>query len=115
MTYAGQLEIHDADSHIMELPDFLAEYLEADLRDRVFGASVGDCGAWLGGRAAALTAEQVRRPMLGSGAARVVGFDAGFTAGSVLLASDGYGRRHRAIRAITTSRVCNGLQPATRC
>jgi uncharacterized protein len=33
MTYAGHLEIHDADSHIMELPDFLAEYVEADLRD----------------------------------------------------------------------------------
>ena len=37
LTYADDLEIHDADSHIMELPDFLAEYLEGDLRDR-FGS-----------------------------------------------------------------------------
>ena len=34
MSYAGSLKIHDADSHIMELPDFLTEYLENDLRDR---------------------------------------------------------------------------------
>ncbi len=35
MTYAGHLEVYDADSHIMELPDFLTDYVEADLRDRL--------------------------------------------------------------------------------
>ena len=35
MTYAGDLEIYDADSHIMELPDFLTNYLEGELRDRL--------------------------------------------------------------------------------
>ena len=34
MTYAGSLEIYDADSHIMELPDFLTNYLEGGLQDR---------------------------------------------------------------------------------
>ena len=34
MTYIGSLKAHDADSHIMELPDFLAEYVESDLHDR---------------------------------------------------------------------------------
>ena len=34
MSYAGDLEICDADSHIMELPDFLADYLEDTLPAR---------------------------------------------------------------------------------
>jgi predicted TIM-barrel fold metal-dependent hydrolase len=41
MTYIGSLEVHDADSHIMELPDFLAEYLESDLRDRFRSLDMG--------------------------------------------------------------------------
>ena len=35
MTYAVDLEPYDADSHIMELPDFLAIYADSDLRDRL--------------------------------------------------------------------------------
>ena len=35
MTYAQGRTCYDADSHIMELPDFLAEYADAEMRDRL--------------------------------------------------------------------------------
>ena len=35
MTYAGDRLIHDADSHLMELPDFLRSNAEPDIRDRL--------------------------------------------------------------------------------
>ncbi|RAY16970.1 amidohydrolase [Actinomadura craniellae] len=35
MTYAGERTILDADSHVMELPDFLDEFLDPDQRDRL--------------------------------------------------------------------------------
>src|SRR5215831_3159600 len=35
MTYAAGGTYYDADSHIMELPEFLAEFAEADARDRM--------------------------------------------------------------------------------
>jgi uncharacterized protein len=35
MAYAQGRTYYDADSHIMELPDFLAEYAEADMRERL--------------------------------------------------------------------------------
>ena len=35
MPYASGRVIHDADAHIMELPGFLADHLEARYRDRV--------------------------------------------------------------------------------
>src|SRR4051812_5490817 len=35
MAYAGTREIHDADSHLMELPDFLDEFLAPDLAGRL--------------------------------------------------------------------------------
>lgn len=35
MTYAGERTILDADSHLMELPDFLDGFIEADFRDRL--------------------------------------------------------------------------------
>lgn len=35
MPYASGRVIHDADAHIMELPGFLADHLEAKYRDRV--------------------------------------------------------------------------------
>ena len=35
MTYAKDLELYDADSHIMELPDFLADYADSRLRERL--------------------------------------------------------------------------------
>lgn len=61
--------------------------------ERLVGASVGDCAAWLlGAEPVALTARQRRRPMLGSGAARITPFTAELTTGAVLLGSDGYFR-----------------------
>src|SRR5437867_12493014 len=35
MSYAGQRTILDADSHVMELADFLDEYIAPDQRDRL--------------------------------------------------------------------------------
>ena len=35
MTYAGKRRLLDADSHIMELPDFLTSFAQASLRDRL--------------------------------------------------------------------------------
>ncbi len=35
MSYAGARLIHDADSHLMELPDFLIAHAEVDLRDQL--------------------------------------------------------------------------------
>src|SRR4051794_19256028 len=35
MTYAGTREIHDADSHIMETPDWLASYADAATRSKM--------------------------------------------------------------------------------
>ena len=35
MTYAGEMKIHDADSHLMELPDFLTAHASQSLRTRL--------------------------------------------------------------------------------
>ena len=35
MTYAGDLAILDADSHVMELGDFLDEFIEPEAKDRL--------------------------------------------------------------------------------
>ena len=40
MTYAGDRIIFDADSHLMELPDFLSRHVESDMRERI--PSLGD-------------------------------------------------------------------------
>ena len=40
MTYAKDLELYDADSHIMELPDFLADYAEPSLREQLANISL---------------------------------------------------------------------------
>lgn len=42
MTYAKDLELYDADSHIMELPDVLADYAEPGLRDRLANISLSN-------------------------------------------------------------------------
>ena len=58
--------------------------------DRVYGASVGDCGVWSvqGATIADLTRFQRRKPLLGSRDADVIPF-AGTFAGVLLLATDG--------------------------
>ncbi len=71
------------------------------------GASVGDSGTWLVTDAALhdLTAEQRRKPLLGTGEAVPVGFEHVGTAGTLLLASDGllkYAGRDRLVVALRT-------------
>jgi len=67
----------------------------------VRGASVGDSGAWLvrrGGSVLDLTADQRRKPLLGSGAAVPISFGPYPAEGRLLLASDGlfkYAARER--------------------
>src|SRR5688500_4857259 len=44
MTYAQGRTYYDADSHIMELPDFLAAYADSDMRDRLASLKVPRVG-----------------------------------------------------------------------
>ena len=72
----------------------------AIIGERIYGASVGDCEAWLitENSIEELTASQVRKPLLGSGEAVPVAFDAVLGAATLLLATDGllkYARRDR--------------------
>lgn len=59
--------------------------------DRISGASVGDSRAWMvhDGRVEDLSANQVRKPLLGSGAAQPIGFLTGTMQGVLLVATDG--------------------------
>ncbi len=60
--------------------------------DEIFGASVGDSGAWLvsaKGPPLHLTRGQQRKPFLGSGAAWAVPFQVERRSGTLLLATDG--------------------------
>lgn len=58
---------------------------------RISGASVGDSGVWIidGDDVTDLTAGQQRKPLIGSGHARPVGFAAPAEGGRALLATDG--------------------------
>lgn len=49
MSYANGRLFHDADSHIMELPDFLTEYADPDMRDRLPRISMASGGTSYGG------------------------------------------------------------------
>lgn len=71
---------------------------------RVFGASVGDSGAWALTTDAIfeLTGRQRRKPLLGSGSAEPIGFGPSFFNDRLLVASDGllkYATRERIRRA----------------
>jgi predicted TIM-barrel fold metal-dependent hydrolase len=44
-TYAGDRTIYDADSHIMELPDWLPAYADPSVRDRIRPLALGGAGA----------------------------------------------------------------------
>src|SRR5689334_10967962 len=62
MTYAGDRIVHDADSHLMEPPGWLAEHAAPDIRDRVPPLDLKD----LAGEAeAAIRAHQARPGQLG--------------------------------------------------
>jgi hypothetical protein len=60
--------------------------------NRICGASVGDSRAWIvrGGQIVDLTASQQRKPLLGSGEARPVGFSYGPLDGLLVVATDGF-------------------------
>ncbi len=64
-----------------------------DLRpDSIIGASVGDSGAWVvyDDQLVDLTANQNRKPLLGSGAARPTPFSHGPLRGTLIVATDGF-------------------------
>ncbi len=60
--------------------------------DGIYGASVGDSEAWLihGGELIDLTRDQVRKPLLGSGASEPVGFSRDSYRGMLIVATDGF-------------------------
>jgi PPM family protein phosphatase len=73
----------------------------------IFGASVGDSGAWLipeEGAQVDLTCGQQRKPLLGSGEAWPVSFRHPIQAGWVLLATDGLLKYASAARIVETCR-----------
>ncbi len=73
----------------------------------VWGASVGDSGAWLitASSVLDLTQDQRRKPLLGTGAAMPVGFGEVPFTGRLLLGSDGLFKyvRHEHIRDLVRS------------
>jgi serine/threonine protein phosphatase PrpC len=90
----------DADSEVARRTGQCAVVAVALVADRIVGASVGDCGAWLVtvNGIDDLTDTQVRKPLLGSGEAVPVAFEAVLRDSTLLLATDGllkYGRRDR--------------------
>jgi len=71
--------------------------------DRVRGASVGDSAAWLispAGEMTDLTVHQHRKPLIGSGEALPVEFEAELRGGRLLLATDGL------TKYVTAERIC---------
>lgn len=82
----------------------------------IFGASVGDSGAWLiseTGLLVNLTEGQQRKPFIGSGGARAVPFRHTMLQGSILLATDGLLKYTSAERIVETCRK-HPAEPATR-
>lgn len=75
----------------------------------IVGASVGDSAAWLigGGGREDLTAAQVRKPLIGSGLARPVAFQAKPFDGTLLVASDGLVKYAPARRICETALEAN--------
>lgn len=99
----GRFQILDSDSLSRLLERLDGEMAEKELygettcvvvavtEDGLAGASVGDSGAWLISKMEAdnLTSEQCRRPFLGSGRAKAIGFSRESFEGTLLVASDG--------------------------
>jgi len=87
----------EADAGLLDDPESgeTTAVVAACTATRIVGASAGDSGCWLltgiGGSARAihLTHHQQHKPLLGSGEAFPVPFEAGFPEGTVLVASDG--------------------------
>jgi PPM family protein phosphatase len=90
----------EADAALSRGPGQCAIVGTAIVAGRLIGASVGDCGAWLIAENGIeeLTANQVRKPLLGSGEAVPVAFESALGDATLLLATDGllkYARRDR--------------------
>jgi PPM family protein phosphatase len=89
--------------------------------DRVVGASVGDSSAWLisaTGEATDLTALQRRKPLLGSGEALPVEFEAERRGSRLLLATDGltkYAPPARICSLVTKGTVVDALDALANC
>ncbi len=68
-----------------------AVVLEVHDDSRIAGASVGDCEAWIvdGDDARVLTRSQHRKPLLGDGGAKPVGFAGTLAGGTLVVATDG--------------------------
>jgi serine/threonine protein phosphatase PrpC len=89
-----------ADDALSRGPGQCAIVTTAILGGRIFGASVGDCEAWLISEDSVeeLTASQVHKPLLGTGEAVPVAFEAALGDATLLLATDGlfkYAHRDR--------------------
>lgn len=85
--------------------------------EQVFGASVGDSGAWLlpeSGPTVDLTHAQQRKPLLGSGAAWPVSYRHPRPVGGLLLATDGLLKYTSAERILRTCREHPPEQAAKR-
>ena len=100
-------EVAAAASHVRTADEWAQALLQIDLRIAdgqstavvvdltpagLCGASVGDSQAWLiaEGQLENLTARQNRKPLLGTGLAKPVGFAAGSLTGLLLLSTDGF-------------------------
>ena len=106
--------LEEADAALSRGPGQCAIVATAIIAGRIVGASVGDCGAWLIDEAGIeeLTADQVRKPLLGSGEAIPIAFESLFGNATLLMATDGllkYARRDQ-IAALTRG---SDLQVAT--
>jgi hypothetical protein len=83
------------------LGDGEAAVVVVDLRpEGIYGASVGDCQAWVlnDGAIINLTASQRRKPLLGTGKAQPMGLSGGSLQGVLIVATDGF---------------CNYVKPAS--
>jgi PPM family protein phosphatase len=90
----------EVDDELFCGPGQCAVVATAVIAGRAVGASVGDCGVWLIAENGIeeLTANQVRKPLLGSGEAVPVAFESALEDATLLLATDGllkYARRDR--------------------
>jgi serine/threonine protein phosphatase PrpC len=77
---------------------------EVRLSGGITGASVGDCEAWVfaGAQQIELTANQVRKPLLGEGQSRPIGFES-HVPGLLVMATDGlwkYAKRDHVVAAL---------------
>jgi hypothetical protein len=81
----------------------------------IVGASVGDSGAWSISKSGVddITANQCRKPFIGSGRANPVGFSRGPLQGTLLVASDGL-LKYTSAERIAEATLCSDLNEVLR-